>query len=97
MTHRDGLSDLSARSARRSDVGHRKARATPSERSESPPLRSLLERFGGRQQALEMPHIAGGLLPTRSEPKAIPMSHYHQDLVLAPAPAGASPSRFGTG
>ena len=62
-----------------------KARATSSESSESPPFRSLLERFGGRQQALPMPHIAPGstcgLLPTRNEPKAIPMSHYHQDLV----------------
>ena len=42
-------------------------------------------RVGGRQQALEMPHIACGLLPTRRGPGAIPMGHYHQDLVLVQA------------
>ncbi|PPR21564.1 MAG: hypothetical protein CFH39_01714, partial [Alphaproteobacteria bacterium MarineAlpha10_Bin2] len=31
MTHRDGLPRFSARSVGRSDAGHRKPRATPSE------------------------------------------------------------------
>ncbi len=66
----------------RSDAGHRKGRATRSESSEKTQVLSPLGRVGGRQQALEMTHIAGGLLPTRRDPGAIPMGHYHQDLVL---------------
>jgi hypothetical protein len=42
MTHRDELSELSARSAYRGDVGHPMARTEPSESSESPPFRSCL-------------------------------------------------------
>ena len=42
----------------RSDAGHRKGRATRSESSEMTQVLSPLGRVGGRQQALEMPHIA---------------------------------------
>jgi hypothetical protein len=70
----------------RGDAGHRKGRATRSESSEKTQVLSPLGRVGGRQQALEMTHIAPGstcaLLPTRRDPGAIPMGHYHQDLVL---------------
>ncbi len=70
----------------RGDAGHRKGRATRSERSEKTQSLSPLGRVGGRQQALEMTHIAPGstcgLLPTRRDPGTIPMGHYHQDLVL---------------
>ncbi len=70
----------------RGDAGHRKGRATRSESSEKTQSLSPLGRVGGRQQALEMTHIAPGstcgLLPTRRDPGAIPMGHYHQDLVL---------------
>ncbi len=83
LTHRDVFSELSARSLIRSDAGHRKGRATRSERSEKTQALSPLGRVGGRQQALEMTHIARGLLPTRRGPGAIPLGHYRQDLVLA--------------
>ncbi len=70
----------------RGDAGHRKGRATRSESSEKTQSLSPLGRVGGRQQALEMTRIApgstGALLPTRRDPGAIPMGHYHQDLVL---------------
>ncbi len=66
----------------RSDAGHRKGRATRSEKSEKTQVLSPLGRVGGRQQALEMSRIACGLLPTRRGPGAIPMGQYHQDLVL---------------
>jgi hypothetical protein len=69
----------------RGDVGHRKGRATRSESSEKTQALSPLGRVGGRQQALEMTHIACALLPTRRDPGAIPMGHYHQDLVLTGA------------
>ncbi len=65
----------------RGDAGHRKGRATRSESSEKTQFLSPLGRVGGRQQALEMTHIAGALLPTRRDPGAIPLGHYHQDLV----------------
>ena len=65
----------------RRDAGHRKDRATRSESSEKTQVLSPLGRVGGRQQALEMPHIACALLPTRRDTGAIPMGHYHQDLV----------------
>ena len=65
----------------RGDAGHRKGRATRSESSEKTQALSPLGRVGGRQQALEMTHIACALLPTRRGPGAIPMGHYHQDLV----------------
>jgi hypothetical protein len=69
----------------RGDAGHRKGRATRSESSEKTQSLSPLGRVGGCQQALEMSHIAPGstcaLLPTRRGPGAIPMGHYHQDLV----------------
>jgi len=69
----------------RGDAGHRKGRATRSERSEKTQVLSPLGRVGGRQQALEMTRIACGLLPTRLPtrrgPGAIPMGQYHQDLV----------------
>ncbi len=81
LTHRDVFSELSARSLIRSDAGHRKGRATRSERSEKTQALSTLGRVGGRQQALEMSRIACGLLPTRRGPGAIPMGQYHQDLV----------------
>ena len=65
-----------------------KGRATRSESSEKTQSLSPLGRVGGRQQALEMSRIApgstGGLPPTRRVPGAIPMGHYHQDLVLVP-------------
>ncbi len=71
----------------RGDAGHRKGRATRSESSEKTQAPSPLGRVGGRQQALEMTHIAPGstcaLLPTRRDPGAIPRGQYHQDLVLA--------------
>ncbi len=67
----------------RSDAGHRKGRATRSENSEKTQALSPLGRVGGRQQALEITHIACALLPTRRDPGAIPMGHYHQDLVLS--------------
>ncbi len=66
----------------RGDAGPRKGRATRSESSEKTQVLSPLGRVGGRQQALEMTHIAGALLPTRRDPGAIPLGHYHQDLVL---------------
>ncbi len=85
LTHRDVISDLSARSLIRSDAGHRKGRATRSESSEKTQGLSPLGRVGGRQQALEMSRIAPastcGLLPTRRGPGAIPRGQYHQDLV----------------
>jgi hypothetical protein len=85
LTHRDDFSELSVRSPIRGDAGHRKGRATRSESSEKSQFLSPLGRVGGRQQALEMTHIAPGstcaLLPTRRDPGAIPMGHYHQDLV----------------
>jgi hypothetical protein len=88
MTHRDDFSELSVRSPMRGDAGHRKGRATRSESSEKTQALSPLGRVGGRQQALEMTHIApgstGALLPTRRDPGAIPMGQYHQDLVLYP-------------
>ncbi len=69
----------------RGDAGHRKGRATRSESSEKTQGLSPLGRVGGRQQALEMSRIAPGstcaLLPTRRDQGAIPMGHYHQDLV----------------
>ncbi len=67
----------------RGDAGHRKGRATRSESSEKTQVLSPLGRVGGRHQALEMTHIACALLPTRRDPGAIPLGHYHQDLVLA--------------
>jgi len=52
----------------RGDAGHRKGRATRSESSEKTQVPSPLGRVGGRQQALEMTHIACALLPTRRDP-----------------------------
>ncbi len=89
MTHRDGFSALSARSLCRGDAGHRETKATQSESAEKPPCRSSMGCVGGRQQALTMRRIAGGLLPTRQVPEAIPMGHYYHPLVLTPNCASA--------
>ena len=86
MTHRDGLPRFSARSVGRSDAGHRKPRATPSESLGKPPFRSPPRPVGGRRKTLPMgPHRAGGLPPTRRAagaiPQIIPVGHYHRSLV----------------
>ncbi len=81
MTHRDGFPRFSARSARRGDAGHRKARATPSESLGKLPFRSHGRTAGGRRKALPMSHIARGFPPTRRIAHAISMSHYYHPLV----------------
>ena len=82
MTHRDGLSDLSAGRQRRRDAIHHKTRVTTSER---PPYRSFWGRFGVRQRTLTVKDTACGSLPTRTFPKMILMSHYQRSSVLGPA------------
>jgi hypothetical protein len=81
MTHRDDFPRFSARSARRGDGGHRKARATPSESLGKPPFRSRGRTAGGRRKALPMSHIARGLPPTRRIAHAISMGRYRRSLV----------------
>jgi hypothetical protein len=81
MTHRDGFPRLLARSARRSDAGHRKAGATPSKSLGKPPFRSRMQPVGGRRKALTMHRIAGGFPPTRRAAYAISMGHYQCSLV----------------
>ncbi len=70
MTHRDGFPRLSARSAWRSDAGHRKPGAPsqshgPSESLGKPPFRSRRRSAGGRRKALTMSRIACGFPPAR--------------------------------
>ncbi len=86
MTHRDGFPRLSARSAWRSDAGHRKPRASsesygPSESLGKPPFRSGRRTAGGRWKALTMSRIACGFPPTRRIACPISMGHYQRDLV----------------
>ena len=76
MTHRDSFSRFSARSVRRSDVGHREACATLSESLEKLPFRSPMGPVGGRRKALTMHHIACGFPPTRRAAYAISMGPY---------------------
>ena len=94
MARRDGLPRIPARSVGRSDAGHRKPRATPSESLGKPPFRSPLRPVGGRRKALPMGRIACGHPPTRRAAGAIPMGHYRRSLVLGLAwciaPAGPS-------
>jgi len=81
MTHRDRVGDPPREAA--GDVGHRKARATPSESLGKPPFRSPGRTAGGRLKALPMSHIARGFSPTRRIARAISMGHYRRSLVLA--------------
>ena len=81
MTHRDGFPRFSARSAWRSDAGHRKPCGTPSESLGKPPFRSVGRTAGGRRKALTMPGIARGFPPTRRIARAISMGHYQRSLV----------------
>ena len=74
MTHRDGFPRLSARSAWRSDAGHRQPCATPSESLGKPPFRSGRRTAGGRRKASTMPRIA----------RPISMGHYQRSLVSRP-------------
>ncbi len=89
MTHRDGFPRLSARSAWRSDAGHRKPRAPsqshgPPESLGQPPFRSRRRTAGGRRKALPMSRIARGFPPTRRIACPISMGHYQRSLVLWP-------------
>ena len=68
MVHRDGLPRLLARSARRSDVVHRKPCATPSKSLGKPPVRSFMRPVGGRRKTLTMHRIVGGFPPTTGKP-----------------------------
>ena len=88
MTHRDGFPRFSARSAWRSDAGHRKPRAPsesygPPESLGKPPFRSGKRTAGGRRKALPMTRIARGFPPTRRIACPISMGHYQRSLVLA--------------
>ncbi len=79
MTHRDGFPWLSARSAWRSDAGHREPCATrPESLGKPPPVgqanRQRANRWG-RRKALTMSRIARGFPPTRRIARAISMSH----------------------
>ncbi len=105
MTHRDGVPRLSARSAWRSDAGHREPRATPSESLGKPPFRSRRRTTGGRRKALRMSRIARGFPPTRRIACPNSMGHYQRDLVEGwqAVPGGAAsvaprsrPGRYGT-
>ncbi len=90
MTHRDGFPRLSARSAWRSDAGHRKPCA-PSQsygQPESlgkPPFRSRRRTAGGRPKALTMSRRTRGFPPTRPLARRIAcpisMGHYQRSLV----------------
>ncbi len=81
MSHRDGFPRLSARSAGRGDVRHRKPCATRSESLGKPPFRSGRRTAGGRRKALTMSRIARGFPPTRRIARAISMGHYQRSLV----------------
>ncbi len=81
MTHGDGFPRLSARSAWRSDAGHRKPRATQPESLGKPPFRSRRRTAGGRRKALTMSRIARSFPPTRRIARAISMGHYQRTLV----------------
>jgi len=81
LTHRDALPRLSARSVRRSDVGHRKTCATLSESLGKAPFRSCRRTAGGRRKALTMSRIACGFPPTRRIACAISMGQYQGPLV----------------
>ncbi len=75
MTHRDGFPRLSARSAWRSDAGHREPRATQPESLGKPPFRSRGRTAGGRRKALTMSHTrlgeaSGGARVARGSPPA---------------------------
>ncbi len=91
MTHRDGFPRLSARSAWRSDAGHRKPCATPAESLGKPPVRSGRRTAGGRRKALPMSRIARGFPPTRRIACTISMGHYQGPLVLAGRPVRSGP------
>jgi len=82
MTHRDGFPRRSARSAWRSDAGHRKPCATPSESLGKPPFRSGGRTAGGRRKVLTMSRIARGFPPTRRIARPISMGHYQRSLVV---------------
>ncbi len=82
MTHRDSFPRLSARSAWRSDAGHRKPRATQPQSLGKPPFRSRGRTAGGRRKALTMSRIARGFPPTRRIACTISMGHYQRSLVL---------------
>ncbi len=109
MTHRDGFPRLSARSAWRSDAGHRQPCAPsqsygPSESLGKPPFRSRRRtgsgRTGGRRIALPMSRIARGFPPTRPLARriacAISMGHYQRSLVLGSLvrPRSGSPASW---
>ncbi len=90
MTHRDGFPRLSARSAWRSDAGHREPcapsqRHAPSESLGKPPFRSGRRTAGGRRKALPMTRIARGFPPTHPLARRfacpISMGHYQRSLV----------------
>jgi hypothetical protein len=84
MTHRDGFTRFSARSAWRGDVGHRKPRATPPESLGNPPSVARANRQGTplrRREALTMSRIACGSPPARRIARAISMGHYQRSLV----------------
>jgi hypothetical protein len=98
MTHRDGFPRFSARSAWRGDAGHREPRGTLPESLGKPPFRSRGRTAGVRREALTMPRIACGSLPTRRLAHAISMGHYQRSLVLGPvlAISGGSGHRLAT-
>ncbi len=81
MTHRDGLSRFSARSALRGDAVHRKPGATLSESLDNLPFGSRMRSVGGRRNRLTMHHIAGAAPPTRRTAFAISTGHYQRSLV----------------
>ncbi len=85
MTHRDGFPRLSARSAWRSDAGHREPCATQPESLGKPPFRSGGRTAGGRRKALTMSRIVRGFPPTRRIACPLSMGHYQRSLVLGAA------------
>ena len=102
MTHRDGISDLSARNPARSDApsvnpGHRKGRVTlfespGAESLEMPPFRSLLGgvascMLGGRQQALPMHAHRLRLASYPTPPRSDPYGSIFPSFVIRPRPA----------
>ncbi len=56
MTHRDGFPRFSARSAWRSDAGHRKPCATPSESLGKPPPVAQANRRRASENLADVPH-----------------------------------------
>ena len=81
MTHRDGFPRLSARSAWRSDAGHRKPCATPSESLGKPPPVGQANRRRASESLDDVPRIARGFPPTRRIACPISMGHYQRSLV----------------